>query len=187
MLVVVVASFLLLPSQYTGRYEQITNLASGSVAVRIDLWDCVRAHWASWFLTGTGIAGFMAVYLGSVDLAASATGLYPHNIFLDVFADAGFFALLTFTCLLGLLLRRGVGLRHPAAESHLRLSIAIIVPLVTIMVGTLFSGDLAGTRPLWFFAGLVLSMDIVRKRCGTSGVLAPMPKPEDGQLRRSEC
>jgi len=164
LLTVIAFSFALLPSHYTQRYALITDLASPSVAARMDMWHFVIQNSSDWFFTGAGISGFAFAYLGDAGLAAEATGLYPHNIFLDVFADAGFFALLVFACLIGLLLHRGIRLCRVAEGSLQSLGLGAVVPFVALLVASLFSGDITDTRPLWLFAGLILSLQLVVAR-----------------------
>lgn len=163
LLTIVAVAFAVLPSRYTGRYQLLTDLGSTSVSARVEMWSIVAAHGADWFLTGAGTSGFGVAYLGDADLGA-AMRLYPHNIFLDVFVNGGFFALLVFGCLIGLLLYRGFLLCRAAEGTVRSAGIAATVLFVAFLVASLFSGNLLDTRPLWLFAGLVVSLQLVARR-----------------------
>ncbi len=158
LLATITCTFLLLPSQYTGRYELIANLESSSIAVRLDMWQFVAEHFSDWFFTGGGIFGF-AYYYFPEQAELSVWGAYPHNIFLDVFATAGFFGLLVFVWLIGSLLFRGVKICGASERSFHLLGLATVVPLIIFLVAGLFSMSIIGTRPLWFFGGVTLSLE----------------------------
>ena len=154
---VVALAFILLPSHYTARYIMITNLESSSIAVRLDMWQFVAQHFSEWFFTGAGLGGFAYYYAATTDPLASAT--YPHNIFLDIFADIGFFGFLVFAWLLACLFYTGVKMSRVHESSIRLLSLASMVALIVFLTGHLFSGTAIGTRDLWFAGGLILSLD----------------------------
>lgn len=164
LLATITCTFLLLPSQYTGRYPLITSLESSSIAWRLGAWQYVVEHFRDWFFTGAGIFGF-AYYYSPGQTEWSIFGVYPHNIFLDVFTSAGFFGLLVFVWLIGSLLFRGVKICGASERSFHLLGLATVVPLIIFLVNGLFSMSLIDSRPLWFFGGVVLSLgQLWRKR-----------------------
>jgi len=157
-LAVMVLAFTLLPSQYTGRYALITQLESSTIAARVDMWRFAAGHFSDWFFTGAGIFGF-AYYYYPGQGEFSIWGAYPHNIFLDVFATAGFFGFLAFVWLIGSLIYKGIKISHTREQSFHLLGLATTVPLITFLVAGLFSMSIIGTRDLWFFGGLILSLE----------------------------
>jgi O-antigen ligase len=158
LLAIIVLTFFLLPGQYTSRYALLTNLGSLSVAERLSMWQFVGVHFSDWFFTGAGMFGFAYYYLpGQAEF--SIWGAYPHNIFLDIFAAAGFFALLVFAWLIGSLLYRGIKTSRMGQPSPHLLGLATVVPLIVFLVAGLFSMSIMGTRPLWFFGGLILALE----------------------------
>ncbi|MGD9394541.1 MAG: O-antigen ligase family protein, partial [Dehalococcoidia bacterium] len=158
LLAIIVCTVVLLPEQYTSRYALLADLGSSSVAARLGMWQFVGTHFSEWFFTGAGMFGFAYYYFpGQVEL--SIWGAYPHNIFLDVFAAAGFFTLLVFAWLIGSFIYRGIKtsrMREPSA--HL-LALATVVPLIVFLVAGLFSMSIIGTRPLWFFGGAIIALE----------------------------
>jgi O-antigen ligase len=159
LLAIIVAAFVWLPEQYTGRYALLTSLESSSVAARLNMWQYVGAHFSDWFFTGAGILGFAYYYFYFPGLTELAIwGAHPHNIFLDVFATAGFFALLVFAWLIGSFIYRGIKASRTREPSAHLLALATVVTLIVFLVNGLFSMGLIDTRPLWFFGGVVLSL-----------------------------
>jgi len=155
---VIILPFILLPSGYTSRYALITNLESSSIAARLDMWRFVAQHFSDWFFTGAGIFGFAYHYYpGQTEF--SIWGAYPHNIFLDVFAAAGFFGLLAFVWLIGSLVYKGIKVSKTRERSFHLLGLATAVPFITFLAAGLFSMSIIGTRPLWFLGGVVLSLE----------------------------
>jgi O-antigen ligase len=158
LIAVSVCAFFWLPEQYTSRYSLVTNTESVSIAARLSMWQFVGAHFSDWFFAGAGIFGFVYYYLpGQAEL--SIWGAYPHNVFLDVFAAAGFFALLVFVWLIGLLIYRGIKVSRTGEPSSHLLGLAGVVPLILFLVAGLFSMSIIGTRPLWFFGGVILALE----------------------------
>jgi O-antigen ligase len=158
LLAIVVFAFFLLPGQYTSRYALLTNLGSLSIAERLSMWQFVGAHFSDWFFTGAGIFGFAYYYLpGQAEF--SIWGAYPHDIFLDVFAAAGFFALLVFAWLIGSLIYRGIKVSRTGQQSSHLLGLATVVALIIFLINGLFSMSIIDTRPLWFFGGVLLSLE----------------------------
>ena len=159
---VLILAFILLPSQYVARYASIVNIESPSIAWRLGAWQYVLQHFSEWFFTGAGLCGFAYYYAGTIDPLASAT--YPHNIFLDIFADTGFFGLIVFVWLIGYLFYKGIIISRVGESSIHLLSLAATVALIVIVVEHLFSGTIAA-RGLWFFGGVMLSLErLWRKR-----------------------
>lgn len=156
LLATIICAFVLLPSQYTGRYALITNLESSSIAWRIGAWQYVLQHFSEWFFTGAGLCGFAYYYAGTID--PLATAIYPHNLFLDIFADIGFFGLLVFVWLVGYLFYKGVKISRVGERSIHLLSLAATAAFIVIVVEHLFSGTITA-RGLWFFGGLILSLE----------------------------
>jgi O-antigen ligase len=158
MIAIIACAFVLLPEQFTSRYALVTSTESVSIAERLRMWQFVGAHFSDWFFAGAGIFGFAYYYLpGQAEL--SIWGAYPHNVFLDVFAAAGFFALLVFAWLIGLLIYRGIKVSRTGETSPHLLGLATVVPLIVFLVASLFSMSIIGTRPLWFFGGLILALE----------------------------
>jgi biotin transporter BioY len=77
---------------------------------------------------------------------------------LDVFAAAGFFALLVFAWLIGSFIYRGIKASRTGEQSAHLLGLATVVSLIVFLVAGFFSMALIDTRPLWFFGGVVLSL-----------------------------
>lgn len=176
-LAAIICAFILLPSQYTSRYALIANLESSSIAVRLDMWRFAADHFPDWFFTGAGIFGF-AYYYYSGQTEFSIWGAYPHNIFLDIFATAGFFGLLAFVWLVGSLVHKGIKMSHTREQSFHLLVLATVVPLITFLVAGLFSMSIIGTRPLWFFGGVILSLERLGRK-GDKESIARMLKVKE--------
>lgn len=170
-LAVIILAFILLPTQYTGRYASITNLESNSIAWRLQSWQYVIDHFADWFFTGAGVCGFAYYYAGTVDPLAHA--VYPHNIFLDFFATAGFFGLLVFVWLVGSLLYKGVKMAKASEWSIYLLDLAAVTTFIVFLTEQLFSSSICA-RGLWFSGGLILSLERlwrIRDKEGTAYAL----------------
>jgi O-antigen ligase len=164
LLAIIVIVFILLPEQFTSRYALIADLGSSSIAARLSMWQFVGEHFSDWFFSGAGMFGFAYYYLpGQAEL--SIWGAYPHNIFLDVFAAIGFFGLLIFVWLNGSFLYRGIKVSRTEQQSSHLLGLAALVALIIFLVNGLFSMSIIDTRPLWFFGGVILSLErLWRKR-----------------------
>jgi O-antigen ligase len=158
---VLILAFILLPSQYTSRYALITSPESASVAWRLEAWQYVIQHSSDWFFTGAGLSGFPYYYAGVTDSLASAT--YTHNIFLDIFADVGFFGFLILVWLIGYLFYKGVKMARMSESSVRHLGLAATVGLAAFLVEYLFSGTIA-SRGLWLFGGLILALERLSKK-----------------------
>jgi len=168
-LVAIIYAFIFLPSQYTARYALITNLESSSIAARLGAWQYVVEHFSDWFFTGAGIFGF-AYYYAPGQAELSIWGAYPHNIFLDVFAAAGFFGLLAFVWLIGCLVHKGIKVSETRERAFHLLGLATVVPFITFLVAGLFSMSIIGTRPLWFFGGVILSLEWLWRKRGEESI-----------------
>jgi len=177
-LAVMVLAFTLLPSQYTGRYALVTHPESSTVAARVDMWRFVAGHFSDWFFTGAGMLGFAYHYYPEQIEFSIIWGAYPHNIFLDVFATAGFFGLLAFTWLIGSLVYKGIKVSHTREQSFHLLGLATIVPLITFLVAGLFSMSIIGTRDLWFFGGLILSLERWWRKRDKESIAYPLKAKE---------
>ena len=70
----------------------------------------------------------------------------------------GFFALLAFVWLIGSLIYEGVKVSRTRYPPFHLLGLATVVALITFLVAGLFSMSIIGTRPLWFFGGVILSL-----------------------------
>jgi len=149
LLAVFICAFALLPQQYTGRYLRMFSLETDPIVERLDMWRFVVKHFFDWFFIGAGMSGF-GYYHSYAD---------PHNIFLDIFAHAGFFALLAFAWLIGSLIYKGIKISRTRDQSFHLLSLATVVPLIVILVSGLFSTSIGESRALWFFGGLILSLN----------------------------
>ena len=154
---VVVLVFILLPSQYTGRFLLMTSLESASIGERLNMSQFVLGHFSDWFLAGSGISGFGYHYYGPAE--HPIFGASPHNIFLDIFAHVGFFGLLAFVWLIVSAAHKGTRISRTRDQSFHLLGLASVVPLIVFLVAGLFSMSLITTRPLWFFVGLILSLE----------------------------
>jgi len=144
-----ICAFAMLPQQYTGRYLRMFSLGTDSIVERFDMWRFAVQHFFDWFFIGAGMSGF-GYYHSYAD---------PHNIFLDIFAHAGFFALLAFAWLIGLLIYKGIIISRTRDQSFHILGLAIVVPFIALLVSALFSTSIGESRALWFFGGLILSLD----------------------------
>lgn len=88
-----------------------------------------------------------------VDFGVTDTqGLYPHNVFLEVFVEGGIFALLAVALLVLVSLKRAWG----AAAEHAVLT-PVLVILIYALVSAQFSSDIVGNRLLWLSIALALS------------------------------
>ena len=161
-LMVVILSFILLPSQYTGRYLLMASLEGSPIAIRLDMWQFVAEHLSDWFFTGVGLSGFAYYCARTVDPLVRA--VYPHNIFLDVFADAGFCGFLVFVWLLCYQFYKCIIMSHVGEYSIHLLGLAVTVAAIYFVIAYLFSGTLTDTRGLWFFGGLILSLEQLWRR-----------------------
>ncbi len=159
-----ILAFLFLPEQFTARYALLADPQSPSIAWRLNAWWFVIKHIPDWFFTGAGIFGFAYYYLPGQEW--SIFGAYPHNIFLDIFADAGIFALLAFIGFIYMLLHKGIKMIRPVLNFQSTGSTALIAitAIVVLMTAYQFSGSIIGTRGLWLFAGLLLATEKLWKQ-----------------------
>lgn len=159
---VIFIAFLVLPWQYTARYVLFFDPTSTSLAWRLGAAQFVLDHFSDWFFGGVGLFGFAYHYCGEAPSLCDADlpifGAYPHNIFLDVFSDTGFIGLLIFAWLIGYLLYVGIKVSRWRDKSFRLVAIATFIALVVFLVNALFSVSLIDTRPIWFFGGIILSL-----------------------------
>lgn len=78
--------------------------------------------------------------------------LYPHNIFLEVGVEGGWFALSVFTILAIVALKKTFN----SAQSGSSVSMFLLAMLVFSLVNACFSSDLVGNRLMWLLIGLSL-------------------------------
>ena len=165
MLSVGISAFIFLPAELVARHFLIVDLASPSIAVRLSLWEFTISNFANWFFGGVGLFGFGAHYWPDAPTTYfQIFGHHPHNIFLDVFAHVGFFGLLVFVWLIGSLLYKGMKLSRSKERTFQLLGLASLVALVVFLVDALFSSNLIVTRPIWFFGGIVLSLERIQSQ-----------------------
>lgn len=92
--------------------------------------------------------------------------LYPHNIFLEIFVEAGWLAGVAFTCLVCWLLKTSFkkASRNEGVSAHL-----VFAGLVYWLLCAFFSGDVNDNRPFWMFLAVSLSSIVSREpeRYGT--------------------
>lgn len=105
-------------------------------------------------ILGVGLSGFRA-YIGGI------AGSYPHNIFLEIWAEVGILGLLALVMLLfipywaiykGLLKNRG------DPETYI-LTFMVLVGYVINLSYAQFIGQITSHKPLWVFMGLLLALD----------------------------
>jgi O-antigen ligase len=161
MLIILLSAFILLPTQFTLRYLSLASLESSSIAARLDMWRFVAEHFSDWFFTGAGLFGF-AYYFYPEQTQFDIWGAYPHNIFLDVFTSSGFFGLLVFIWLIWSFVYKGIIISNTRQQSFHILGLATVVPLITFLAAGMFSMSIIGTRTLWLFGGLILSLEALR-------------------------
>ena len=149
--------FIFLPKEYTSRYSLLTNLESSSISARLSAWRFVVDHFSEWFFKGAGLFGY-AYYSYPENTTYSIFGNYPHNIFLDVFADVGFFGLLFFLGTIGFLFYKGFKICRITNYRFRILSLSSFIAFIVFMINALFSASLIGSRPIWFFGGIILSL-----------------------------
>jgi len=155
---VILCAFAFLPSDYTDRYARLFVFDSPSVAARLNMWIFVVNNFNEWFFTGAGISGFNHYYYYVPMGIKPLTRLDPHNIFMDVFVSAGFFALIIFISLMIVLLYKGILVSRSSDPSFHILGLAAIIALIYFIIAGLFSMSIIGTRPLWFFGGVILAL-----------------------------
>lgn len=123
-----------------------------SVTDRAELVAAGLDQWAATPVQGGGAGGF-AVRHGGVDLR-----WYPHNLFVEVLAEAGLVGFVLLAALLtvavGLAWRRG-------AVSDPLFSSAFVIFLFALLSAQL-SGDLSDNRPLFMAAGLLAGLASAR-------------------------
>jgi len=151
-------AFSVLPRGIISRYLLLFDPSSSSIAVRLSQWRFVLEHFTEWFLHGVGLFGFGPHYWPG-KTTFGIFGAHPHNIFLDVFSHVGFFGLLVFVWLIGLLFYKGIRLLRNEERSFYLLSLASLVGLTASLVNALFSSNLISTRPIWFFGGIIISLE----------------------------
>ena len=105
---------------------------------------------------GTGIGEFTNRYTGS-------TGLYPHNVFLEILCELGIFGVLVFFVPIFIseyqILRQWIMFGKPSL-SHL------LILCVCFMVAASISGNFASNRSMWLFAILTLHFTSRRMTAG---------------------
>jgi O-antigen ligase len=158
---VLILTFILLPSQYTSRYAFITSPESTSIAWRLDAWHYVIQHFPDWFFGGAGISSFSYYYAGTIDPLAPV--VYPHNIFLDIFANVGFFGFLILFWIIGYLFYKGVKMARMSGSAIRHFGLAATAALTVFVIEYLFSGTIT-SRGLWFFGGLILALERISKK-----------------------
>lgn len=148
--------FIFIPKEYTSRYSLITNLESSSISARLSAWRFVVDHFSEWFFKGAGLFGYAYYY--PENTTYSIFGSYPHNIFLDVFADVGFFGLLFFLGIIGFIFYKGFKMCSVEDYKFRILGLSSFIAFIVFMINAFFSTSLINTRPIWFFGGLILSL-----------------------------
>jgi len=154
--------FIFIPKEYTSRYSLITNLESSSISARLSAWRFVVDHFSEWFFTGAGLFGYAYYY--PENTTYSIFGSYPHNIFLDVFADVGFFGLLFFLGIIGFIFYKGFKMCRIEDYKFRILGLSSFIAFIVFMINAFFSTSLINTRPIWFFGGLILSLGHIWKK-----------------------
>jgi len=155
--------FIFIPKEYTSRYSLITNLESSSISARLSAWRFVVDHFSEWFFKGAGLSGY-AYYSHPGNPYFSIFGNHPHNIFLDIFADVGFLGLLFFLGIIGFIFYKGFKMCRVADYKFRILGLSSFIAFIVFMIENLFSMSLIGTRPIWFFGGLILSLEYIWRK-----------------------
>lgn len=135
------------------RFETIS--ADPSAGARLRLWRTTMDHVASHPL-GTGWGSMDAVYSTTTGVR-TLEARYPHNLLLEVAAEAGWLALLIVGALVVVALRR----QSRAAASPVEC--AMLALLVFFVVESMVSGDVTTHRAMWVMIG--------------AAVVARLPKP----------
>jgi len=165
--IVTFIAFLILPGKYTARYALLFNPTSTTVAWRLSAWQLVLDHFSDWFFGGAGMLGFTIYhpdFIGTVATNVPVFGANPHNLILDVFTRTGFGGLLIFAWLISYLLYLGIRISRLRDNTFCVLGTATFIALFTFLVDAMFNRSLLTTRPIWFFAGLILSLWRLWKR-----------------------
>lgn len=123
---------------------------------------------------------------------------HPHNIFLEIAAEAGWPAAVIFTavisCALWLALRRFVEAAK-LAENRIPFDELIVVAVPLYWLGcALFSGDVNDNRPFWAVFGMLLAALTVKSNFGSAGQggrrilhLSSAHRVSDGRIARKEA
>ena len=163
-IVVLTIIIAILPEQLTNRYfdliqqDQSTKaVANYTVNSRLSFWERsleLGTENISNFLFGVGIGGFSREYLHVEYLR-----IYPHNIFLEVFCELGFFATAFLIWFFFSILMDSVKLyiMDLSNEQKYLLFSFMAVTLFTLLAAQL-SGDLNDNRRIWLFLGIIISI-----------------------------
>lgn len=114
------------------------------------------------FITGLGIGGFSVFYAG-IDYQS---GVYPHNIFLEIGSEFGIFGLISIVLLIFWSLNCIISSIKKAQSDELSLSITLFALLVYMVVNASKSGDINHNRILFVSIGLIYAFEniIINKK-----------------------
>ncbi len=139
------------------RSSALYRLEDTSTVTRIDYYTKAFEIMGSFpeFFTGSGLGGFGAYY----NLEDSARVLYPHNVFFELGAELGIFALLAFIAFLYSVFRASLAnIKAAASKIDYSISITLFVGLVYWLANAMFSGDINDNRFLFVVSGVICGM-----------------------------
>src|SRR4030066_74592 len=120
---------------------------------RVDMYTQALRTFLSfpYFLSGTGIGGFIVSYAGFDD----KRGIYPHNIFLEMASELGVLGLFAIFLLIFWSLKDGFSLFKRNQDSNSTyLSLTLLALFIFLLLNSLVSGDINDNRIL--FASMAL-------------------------------
>lgn len=148
----------------------VTDDGGGSsVEARVQLFREGIEEWVAAPIAGRG-SGAFAVNRGGVD-----TRWYPHNLFIEVLAEAGLIGAI----LLTLLLVAAVGVAAPRGGLGDPLTVTVLGMVLFTVLSAQVSGDLPDNRPMFMALGLLAGFG----RAARPGTAAAGAAPAAGQER----
>jgi probable O-glycosylation ligase (exosortase A-associated) len=155
-LVVVVAGWFALPSQYKERYSTITSTDyDPSTQGRFDAWEAGLQMFVARPFFGVG-AGTFAVAYSSGNFSDHGRWLKAHSMYIQIIAEIGIFGLIAFAWLVGYMIRQNFRLRKLLIKHFKRRHwLAYVSYAITCSIGALFITSLFGHslfRTQWYWA-----------------------------------
>lgn len=144
---------------FTTFFERITllhEMAGASAEGRILRYKTALSYLSQFpiTITGLGLGGFSIKYAGFDD----KRGDYPHNIFLEIGSELGFFSLLSFIILLFLTTKKiikKIEVSNNKLPEIFFLNVAIFCLFLNSLINSSISGDINDNRLLFFFISLI--------------------------------
>ncbi len=154
------AVFMLLIILLPGVSERVVaSVQAGGDSGRYELWHGTWAMIAEHPFLGKGVGTFMAFFQ---DYVQGRGAMYAHNCFLQMWAETGIFALLSFLMFLGTMLRGGFWAirREPGGEKAAILA-GFLCGAVAFLIQSSLNTNLYALQPsamFWLFLGLTQAL-----------------------------